>query len=210
MTHCHHRLSGRYPQSRDLGDYWKNLGGPRLHHRDPRHRVGTGGTISPRIARRPATISANGAGLSKASMNSIHSSSTCRPRAEYTDPQRAAVFQQRLDGHGGCGLYPAGLQAADDPDQALEKSASMSGDVWRIPAFLALKLRFAGSAWLCRKPGQHCQSRLLCAEPARPSMTLETMCSSSRDGHSSACQDLKLGRTSLAIAGGVNVTIHLQ
>ncbi len=41
-----------------------------------------------------------------------------------------------------------------------------------------------------------------------PSMTLDTMCSSSLTAIHIACQDLKQGRTSLAIAGGVNVTIH--
>ena len=41
-----------------------------------------------------------------------------------------------------------------------------------------------------------------------PSMTLDTMCSSSLTAVHIACQDLKLGRTSLAIAGGVNVSIH--
>ena len=41
-----------------------------------------------------------------------------------------------------------------------------------------------------------------------PSMTVDTMCSSSLTAIHLACQDLKQGRTSLAIAGGVNVTIH--
>ncbi|PYS28405.1 MAG: hypothetical protein DMG11_12780 [Acidobacteria bacterium] len=41
-----------------------------------------------------------------------------------------------------------------------------------------------------------------------PSVTLDTMCSSSLTAIHFACQDLKLGRTSLAIAGGVNVSIH--
>ncbi|NJM14963.1 MAG: hypothetical protein HC896_05900 [Bacteroidales bacterium] len=41
-----------------------------------------------------------------------------------------------------------------------------------------------------------------------PSMTLDTMCSSSLTAIHIACQDLKLGRTNLAIAGGVNVSIH--
>src|SRR5205814_3257866 len=41
-----------------------------------------------------------------------------------------------------------------------------------------------------------------------PSMTVDTMCSSSLTAIHIACQDLKLGRTTLAIAGGVNVTIH--
>ncbi|HET8797348.1 MAG TPA: SDR family NAD(P)-dependent oxidoreductase, partial [Thermoanaerobaculia bacterium] len=41
-----------------------------------------------------------------------------------------------------------------------------------------------------------------------PSVTLDTMCSSSLTAIHFACQDLKLGRTSMAIAGGVNVTIH--
>ncbi|NVO12146.1 MAG: SDR family NAD(P)-dependent oxidoreductase [Bacteroidales bacterium] len=40
-----------------------------------------------------------------------------------------------------------------------------------------------------------------------PSMTLDTMCSSSLTAVHLACQDLKLGRTNLAIAGGVNVSI---
>lgn len=41
-----------------------------------------------------------------------------------------------------------------------------------------------------------------------PSMTLDSMCSSSLTAIHLACQDLKQGRTDLAIAGGVNVTIH--
>jgi polyketide synthase PksL len=41
-----------------------------------------------------------------------------------------------------------------------------------------------------------------------PSLTLDTMCSSSLTAIHLACQDLKQGRTRLAIAGGVNVTIH--
>ncbi|HEX8616168.1 MAG TPA: SDR family NAD(P)-dependent oxidoreductase, partial [Thermoanaerobaculia bacterium] len=41
-----------------------------------------------------------------------------------------------------------------------------------------------------------------------PSVTLDTMCSSSLTAIHFACQDLKLGRTSLAIAGGVNVSVH--
>ncbi len=41
-----------------------------------------------------------------------------------------------------------------------------------------------------------------------PSLTLDTMCSSSLTAIHLACQDLKHGRTDLAIAGGVNVSIH--
>ncbi|WP_028981302.1 SDR family NAD(P)-dependent oxidoreductase [Sporocytophaga myxococcoides] len=41
-----------------------------------------------------------------------------------------------------------------------------------------------------------------------PSMTVDTMCSSSLTAIHLACQDLNQGRTNLAIAGGVNVSIH--
>ncbi|WNO11559.1 SDR family NAD(P)-dependent oxidoreductase [Teredinibacter sp. KSP-S5-2] len=41
-----------------------------------------------------------------------------------------------------------------------------------------------------------------------PSMTLDTMCSSSLTAIHIACEDLKHGRTDCAIAGGVNVSIH--
>ncbi|OCQ18830.1 hypothetical protein A7985_22710 [Pseudoalteromonas luteoviolacea] len=41
-----------------------------------------------------------------------------------------------------------------------------------------------------------------------PSIAMDTMCSSSLTAIHLACQDLKSGRTNLAIAGGVNVTIH--
>ena len=41
-----------------------------------------------------------------------------------------------------------------------------------------------------------------------PSMTVDSMCSSSLMTLHLACQDLKLGRTDLGIAGGVNVSIH--
>jgi polyketide synthase PksN len=41
-----------------------------------------------------------------------------------------------------------------------------------------------------------------------PSISTDSMCSSSLTSIHLACQDLKLGRTDMAIAGGVNVTIH--
>ncbi|RZA08189.1 MAG: polyketide synthase of type I, partial [Moraxellaceae bacterium] len=41
-----------------------------------------------------------------------------------------------------------------------------------------------------------------------PSMTLDTMCSSSLTAIHLACQDLKSGRTDLGIAGGVNISVH--
>jgi polyketide synthase PksN len=41
-----------------------------------------------------------------------------------------------------------------------------------------------------------------------PSMTIGTMCSSALTTIHLACQDLKLGKTNLAIAGGVNVSVH--
>src|SRR3989454_12540375 len=60
----------------------------------------------------------------------------------------------------------------------------------------------AGSAASIATPG-------LCAlNPHAPSVPLDTMCSSSLTAIHFACQDLKHGRTSLAIAGGVNVSIH--
>ncbi|MBC9915290.1 SDR family NAD(P)-dependent oxidoreductase [Chitinophaga varians] len=41
-----------------------------------------------------------------------------------------------------------------------------------------------------------------------PSMTIDSMCSSSLTAIHLACQDLREGRTSMGIAGGVNVSIH--
>ncbi len=41
-----------------------------------------------------------------------------------------------------------------------------------------------------------------------PSMTLDTMCSSSLTAMHLACQDLRHGRTDMALAGGVNLSIH--
>ena len=41
-----------------------------------------------------------------------------------------------------------------------------------------------------------------------PSLTVDTMCSSSLTAIHLACQDLREGRTVAALAGGVNVSIH--
>ncbi|KFF06343.1 SDR family NAD(P)-dependent oxidoreductase [Flavobacterium reichenbachii] len=41
-----------------------------------------------------------------------------------------------------------------------------------------------------------------------PSMAVDTMCSSSLTAIHLACNDLKLGHTQVAIAGGVNITVH--
>src|SRR5215813_8179971 len=70
------------------------------------------------------------------------------------------------------------------------------------PGVQSLKMAFAGN------PASIANRVSYVLDLHGPSMTLDTMCSSSLTAIHVACQDLKLGRTSLAIAGGVNVSIH--
>ena len=73
----------------------------------------------------------------------------------------------------------------------------------------ASKPAYAATAWALPAASASIANRVSYALNLHgPSLTLDTMCSSSLTAIHLACQDLKQGRTSLAIAGGVNVSIH--
>src|SRR5450830_974547 len=90
-------------------------------------------------------------------------------------------------------------------------SSNRPGWPWKTPVI---------GAKICRSRHPATATRVIC--PVRlasmrvsyalnlhgPSMTVDTMCSSSLTAVHLACQDLRLGRTDLALAGGVNLSIH--
>ncbi|MVA81559.1 SDR family NAD(P)-dependent oxidoreductase [Agrobacterium vitis] len=202
-------LSGRYPQSRDLGDYWKNL----REGRDciteiPPSRWNWRDYFTEDRSKTGHHFSKWGGFIEGVDEFDPFFFNMSPREAEYTDPQERLFLQHAWMAMEDAGYTRAGLQSADDPDQAGEVGVYvgvMYGEYQLFGAEASLRgqrMGFAGSlASIANRVSYVLNLR-------GPSMTLDTMCSSSLTAIHLACQDLKLGRTSLAIAGGVNVTIH--
>ncbi len=128
--------------------------------------------------------------------------------AEVTDPQERLFLQHAWMAMEDAGYTRASLQVPDADDLPGQVGVYV-GLMWvDYPLFGAeaqargRRVGIAGSASSLANRVSYVLNL------HGPSMTLDTMCSSSLTAIHTACQDLKHGRTSLAIAGGVNVTIH--
>ncbi|MCL9781788.1 SDR family NAD(P)-dependent oxidoreductase [Vibrio sp. S4M6] len=202
-------LSGRYPQAYNLDDFWSNLSQgkdcitqvpeSRWDWRDyyvennneiGNHRSKWGGFIDGVDEFDPLFFNIS-------------------PReAEYTDPQERLFLQHAWMAVEDAGYTRAGLQTADEldlPGQVGVYAGVMYGEYQLFGAEASMRgnrMGFSGSlASIANRVSYTFNLH-------GPSMTLDTMCSSSLTAIHLACQDLKLKRTHMAIAGGVNVTIH--
>lgn len=191
-------LSGRYPQSPDLDAFWRNL-------RDGRDCISE--VPSSRwdwaawFKGEASDAAAEGAHLSRWG-GFIEGVDEFDPRffnispreAIGIDPQERLFLQHAWLALEDAGLTRAALQVPDAhglPGQVgvyagvMYGEYSLSGSLASIANRVSYFLNLHG-----------------------PSLTLDTMCSSSLTALHLACQDLRLGRTALALAGGVNVSVH--
>jgi polyketide synthase PksL len=202
-------LSGRYPESIDLDAYWTNLRDGkdcitevplqrwnwREYFTDDRSKPGHhyskwGGFI---------------AGVDEFDPLFFNISPV---DAEHIDPQERLFLQHAWMAIEDAGYTRAGLQVPDDRD--------LPGQVGVYVGVMYTEYQLFGAEAMARGkrmavPGSAASiaNRVSYALNLHgPSMTLDTMCSSSLTAIHLACEDLKHRRTSLAIAGGVNVSIH--
>ncbi|HKO55065.1 MAG TPA: SDR family NAD(P)-dependent oxidoreductase, partial [Thermoanaerobaculia bacterium] len=196
-------LSGRYPEAVDIEAYWENLRDGRdcivevpkerwdwreYYSEDRteggRHYSKWGGFIAGVDEFDPLFF-----GIS--------------PReAKLIDPQERLFLQHAWMAVEDAGYTRAGLQVPRDQD--------LPGQVGVYAGVMYTEYQLFGGPRLgINNSAASIANRVSYALNLHgPSLTLDTMCSSSLTAIHFACLDLKLGRTDLAIAGGVNVSIH--
>ncbi|MGG4439280.1 SDR family NAD(P)-dependent oxidoreductase [Brevibacillus fortis] len=200
-------VSGRYPQARNIHDFWKNLrDGKDCITEIPKDRWDHSQYFDEAKDKVGKSYSKWGGfieGVDQFDPLFFHIS----PReAELMDPQERLFLQcvyetiedagytrdslGRHEGLGGnVGVYVGVMyeeyQLYASAEQALGRELTIAGS----PASIANRV-----SYFCNFHG--------------PSMAVDTMCSSSLTGIHLACHSLQRGECEVAIAGGVNVSIH--
>src|SRR2546425_6101472 len=202
-------LSGRYPEAVNIEAYWHNL----REGRDciievPRDRWDWQGYFSEDRSKTGHHYSKWGGFIAGVDEFDPLFFNISPLEAELVDPQERLFLQHAWMAVEDAGYTRASLQVPYEQDLAGQVGVYV-GVMWsEYQLFGAeagvqdLTMGFAGnSASIANRVSYALNLH-------GPSMTLDTMCSSSLTAIHVACQDLRLGRTSLAIAGGVNVNIH--
>ncbi|GAB3351107.1 hypothetical protein GCM10027430_14690 [Lysobacter tyrosinilyticus] len=188
-------ISGRYPDAWDLDEYWRNLSQGvdcireipadrwrwQDYYRDP-----IGGE-----ALAAGQHSSRWGGFIQGADEFDPRFFSITPRdAEQIDPQERLFLQHAWMAIEDAGYTRAALQACRG-GQVGVYAGVMYGEYNRSGSLASIANRVSYAFNL-----------------HGPSMTLDTMCSSSLTAIHLACQDLKLGRTDMALAGGVNLSLH--
>jgi polyketide synthase PksN len=205
-------LSGRYPLARDINAYWRNL----REGRDcitevPAERWDWRAYYSDDGAR-PHTCKWGGFIEDVDKFDPLFfniSPST----AEYMDPQERLFLE-----HAWMAMEDAGYRREDlrrpragaPGDEDLPAQVGVyAGVMYGEYQLLGLEAVQSGTIPALANFYASIANRVSYALNLHgPSMAVDTMCSSSFTAIHLACQDLKLGHTDLAFAGGVNVNLH--
>jgi acyl transferase domain-containing protein/enoyl-CoA hydratase/carnithine racemase/acyl carrier protein/SAM-dependent methyltransferase len=188
-------LSGRYPQSRDIEAFWRNLrDGRDCIEEIPASRWNWREWYSEDRTREGAHYSRWGGFIDGVDEFDPRFFNIAPREARTIDPQERLFLQHAWSALEDAGITRAMLDAPDAHGEAGQVGVyagvmygeyNLSGTLASIANRVSYFLNLHG-----------------------PSLTLDTMCSSSLTAMHLACQDLKLGRTALALAGGVNVSVH--
>jgi acyl transferase domain-containing protein/acyl carrier protein len=187
-------LSGRYPEADTLREFWRNLHdgrdciveipAERWHWRD----------YFTDDRDRPGHYSKWGGFIRGADEFDPQFFNISPREAPYIDPQERLFLQHAWMAIEDAGYSRKGLRlprANGLPGQVGVYAGVMYGEYNRSGSLASIANRVS---YALNVHG--------------PSMTLDTMCSSSLTAIHLACQDLRLGRTDMALAGGVNLSIH--
>ncbi|MCX7366149.1 MAG: SDR family NAD(P)-dependent oxidoreductase, partial [Alphaproteobacteria bacterium] len=206
-------LSGRYPQSPDVEAFWRNLRDGkdcitevpadrwdwRAYYSEDRneadrHYCRWGGFIADVDKFDPLFFNISPGA------------------AEYIDPQERVFLEHAWMAMEDAGyrredLHKPSAGAADDelPGQVGVYAGVMYGEYQMVGLEARLKGQGAALASFYASVANRVSHVL---DLHGPSMAVDTMCSSSLTAIHLACQDLKLGRTDFALAGGVNLNLH--
>ncbi len=193
-------ISGRYPDAWDLNEYWRNLSqgvdcireipADRWRWQDY-YRAPNGADPVGGEALAAGQHSSRWGGFIQGADEFDPRFFSITPRdAEQIDPQERLFLQYAWMAIEDAGYTRAALQACRG-GQVGVYAGVMYGEYNRSGSLASIANRVSYALNL-----------------HGPSMTLDTMCSSSLTAIHLACQDLKLGRTDMALAGGVNLSLH--
>ncbi len=190
-------LSGRYPEAETLQDYWRNLRDGKdcvVEIPESRWRWQDYYTSD---REQPGHYSKWGGFIQGADEFDAQFFNVSPREAPYIDPQERLFLQ-----HAWMAIEDAGYSRKS---LRMPHADALPGQVGQVGVY-------AGVMY-----GEYNRSGSLASIANRvsyalnlhgPSMTLDTMCSSSLTAIHLASQDLKLGRTDMALAGGVNLSVH--
>jgi acyl transferase domain-containing protein/enoyl-CoA hydratase/carnithine racemase/acyl carrier protein/short-subunit dehydrogenase/SAM-dependent methyltransferase len=188
-------LSGRYPGSRDLDAYWRNLrDGVDCIVEVPGERWDWRQYYSDDRSKEGAHFSKWGGFIEGVDEFDPRFFNIAPREARTIDPQERLFLQHAWMAVEDAGYTRASLQVPD--------AAGLAGQVGVYAGVMYGEYNLSGSlASIANRVSYFLNLH-------GPSLTLDTMCSSSLTAIHLACQDLRQGRTSLALAGGVNVSVH--
>ena len=202
-------LSGRYPEAMDLESYWRNVrDGKDCIVEVPKERWEWRDYFTEDRTKSGHHYSKWGGFITGVDEFDPLFFSISPKDARYIDPQERLFLQHAFMAIEDAGYTRASLQLPceqDQPGQVGVYVGVMYSEYQMFGAEASVQGKRMGVAG---NPASIANRVSYAFNLHGPSMTVDTMCSSSLTAIHLACQDLKQRRTSLAIAGGVNVSIH--
>ncbi|HET8888130.1 MAG TPA: type I polyketide synthase, partial [Candidatus Angelobacter sp.] len=202
-------LSGRYPEAANIEAYWHNLrDGKDCIIEVPRERWDWRDYFSEDRSKGGRHYSKLGGFIAGVDEFDPRFFNIAPSEAKFIDPQERLFLQHAWLAIEDAGYTRASLQAAGERHLAGQVGVYAGVMYGEYQLFntetdaQSMKMGFSGNlASIANRVSYVLNLH-------GPSMTLDTMCSSSLTAIHVACQDLRERRTSLAIAGGVNVSVH--
>ncbi|MFD9561266.1 SDR family NAD(P)-dependent oxidoreductase [Streptomyces sp. NPDC059994] len=198
-------ISGRYPEARDLAEYWANLrDGRDCVVEVPQDRWDWRDHYSEDRTAPGRHYSKWGGFIAEVDRFDPLFFNISPHEADYLDPQERLFLEHAWT-------------ALEDAGHTREQLRRLGGRVGVYAGVMwgQYQLLFPGGGAPGGNPNALGSSYASVANRVSfvmnlhgPSMTVDTMCSSSLTAIELACRDLRQGRTKLAFAGGVNVTVH--
>lgn len=207
-------LSGRYPQSPDIEAYWENLrDGRDCITEVPRERWDWRDFYSEDRNDVDRHYSKMGGFIDDIDKFDPLFFNISPGAAEYMDPQERLFLE-----HAWMAMEDAGYRREDLQKPFLDTSDEedmpapvgvYAGVMYGEYQLVGLDARHNGKDISLANFYASIANRVSYALNLHgPSMAIDTMCSSSLTAVHLACQDLKMGHTDMAFAGGVNLSIH--
>ncbi|WP_055550579.1 non-ribosomal peptide synthetase, partial [Streptomyces kanamyceticus] len=189
-------MAGHYPGAKDLADFWENLKAGR-------------DSVSEVPAERWTSDEGSGSRwggfLDDVDRFDADFFRVSRPEAEITDPQERWFLRTCWEAIENAGYTPATLAEAKGPDSRRPVgvfAGAMHKDYTLVAAEAATPVP------LSLNQGQIANRVSFVCDFHGPSMTVDTLCSSSLTALHLAVESLRRGECEVAIAGGVNLSLH--